>query len=216
VNLVDDGSDHMSSLHAISLDTSNNTLQEEFVTNVLYMLVNSPLRDDDISVCNVLTVSEMFSNIHGGRNFHRGSLATYKVLNEQYPGHKIPLQVIQDMVSECPTCQKVRFGMNYTLPEENLHLKPEYYRQRIGIDTLQVTPVDKNGNICCIVIVKFVGIYPAKGHSAIEMARACFIHFTRYGRFDEVYSDPGSDLTSEIIRYLYLWLGQKHKFFYCS
>jgi hypothetical protein len=106
--------------------------------------------------------------------------------------------------------------MSYNLPEENLHLKPEHYRQRIGIDTLQITPQDKNGNVCCIVIVehfsKFVGIYPAKGHSAEEMASACFLHFTRYGRFDEVYSDPGSDLTSSIIRYLYVWLGMKHKF----
>jgi hypothetical protein len=158
----------------------------------------------------------MFDNVHGGRNFHRGALATYKDMNVKYPGHKVSLKLIQDMVSECPTCQKVRLDMNYNLPEEKLHLKPEYSRQRIGIDTLQVTPQDKNGNICCIVIVehfsKFVGIYPAKDHSAVEMAKACFLHFTRYGKFDEVYSDPGSDLTSETIRYLYLWLGQKHKF----
>jgi hypothetical protein len=99
--------------------------------------------------------------------------------------------------------------MNYNLPEEHLHLKPEFSRQRIGIDTLQVTPVVKNGNICCIVIVehfsKFTGIYPAKNHSAEEMAKACFLHYTRYGRFEEVYSDPGSDLTSEVIKYLYIW-----------
>jgi hypothetical protein len=29
---------------------------------------------------------------------------------------------------------------------------------------------------------------------------------------EELYSDPGSDLTSEITRYLQLWLGQKHVF----
>ncbi len=43
-----------------------------------------------------------------------------------------------------------------------------------------------------------------------SMAHACFLHYTRYGRFEELYTDPGSDLTSEIIRYLQLWLGQRH------
>jgi hypothetical protein len=158
----------------------------------------------------------MFASVHGGKNFHRGALATFNDLNVRYPGHKVPIQVIRDMVAECPTCQKVRIGMKYNLPEEHLHLKPKHFRQRIGIDTLQVTPRDANGNICCVVIVehfsKFVGIYPAKDHSAIEMAKACFLHYIRYGRFEEVYSDPGSDLTSEIIRNLHVWLGQKHIF----
>jgi hypothetical protein len=95
-------------------------------------------------------------------------------------------------------------------------LKPTHYRERIGIDTLTITPTDNDGNTCCHVIVeyfsKFAGIYPSKGHTALETALACFLHFTRYGKFEEIYSDPGSDLTSETVRYLNLWLGQKHVF----
>jgi hypothetical protein len=93
-----------------------------------------------------------------------------------------------------------------------LNLKSSHYRGRIGIDTLTITPADNDGNTCCHVVVehfsKFAGIYPAKGHTAIETALACFLHFTRYGKFEEIYSDPGSDLTSETVRYLNLWLGQ--------
>jgi hypothetical protein len=214
--IVDDDDDVISSVPIDSCDISVCTDVDEFTKHILFLLVNSPLQDDPPQVRTVLSVTDMFASVHGGKNFHRGALATFNDLNVRYPGHKVPIQVIRDMVAECPTCQKVRIGMKYNLPEEHLHLKPKHFRQRIGIDTLQVTPRDVNGNICCVVIVehfsKFVGIYPAKDHSAIEMAKACFLHFTRYGRFEEVYSDPGSDLTSEIIRYLHVWLGQKHVF----
>jgi hypothetical protein len=94
----------------------------------------------------ILTVDQMFSSVHGGVNFHRGFFQTYKDLNKMSPGHKIPIQVINDKVAECTTCQITRLGMGYKLPDENLHLKPDDYRQRIGVDTLTITPVDKHGN----------------------------------------------------------------------
>ena len=182
----------------------------------LYVSTEEPIQESsNLCVSTVLSIKELFDSVHGGRNFHRGVLQTYKDLNEKYPGHNVSIQVIRDMVAECPVCQKVRISMNYTLPEENLHLKPAYYRQRIGIDTLTITPQDHNGNIACICVVehfsKFVGLYPVKDHSAESLALACFLHYTRFGRFDDIYSDPGSDLTSETIRILNKWLGQKHK-----
>jgi hypothetical protein len=172
--------------------------------------------NNEISTEVTLSVDQMFDSVHGGVNFHRGVIQTYKDLNKMFSGHKIPIRIIEDKVAECTTCQIARLGMGYKLPDENLRLKPDNYRQRIGVDTLTITPVDKHGNSCVICIVdhfsKFTGLYPAKGHSALEMAEACFLQYTRYGRFEEIYSDPGSDLTSEIVRYLHLWLGQKHIF----
>ena len=105
-------------------------------------------------VGTVLTVDEMFSTVHGGVNFHRGVLQTWKDLNEQFPGHNIPHRVIEEKVAMCATCQKARDNMRYVIPEEKLSLKPSHYRQRIGIDTLTITPVDKNGNVCCIVVTE--------------------------------------------------------------
>ncbi len=90
------------------------------------------------NVSTILSVDDMFATVHGGVNFHRGALATWKDLNKQFPGHKIPLRVIQDKVAECTTCQIARIGMEYNLPDEKLHLKPTHYRQRIGIDTLTI------------------------------------------------------------------------------
>jgi hypothetical protein len=79
------------------------------------------------NVSTILSVDDMFATVHGGINFHRGALATWKDLNKQFPGHKIPLRVIQDKVAECTTCQTARIGMEYTLPDEKLHLKPTHY-----------------------------------------------------------------------------------------
>ena len=240
-HIIDNTDKPISYLNNITPNMNNNTTMDEFCDNVLYVLTQIS-SDDDLSVStedltqvrddscvstdvpvqvrnnlcnnNFLSVKELFDTVHGGRNFHRGVLQTFKDMNSTFPGHKIPIQVIRDMVAECPVCQKVRTGMTYNLPEEKLHLKPDHYRQRIGVDTLTLTPRDQKGNIACICIVehfsKFVGLYPVKDHSAESLALACFLHFTRYGRYDEIYSDPGSDLTSETIYILNKWLGQKH------
>jgi hypothetical protein len=79
-------------------------------------------------VGTVLTVDEMFSMVHGGVNFHRGVFQTWKDLNEQFPGHKIPHRVIEEKVRSCSTCQKARDNMRYVIPEEKLNLKPSHYR----------------------------------------------------------------------------------------
>jgi hypothetical protein len=117
--------------------------------------------NNEISTEVTLTVDQMFDSVHGGVNFHRGVLQTYKDLNKMSAGHKIPIRIIEDKVAECTTCQIARLGMGYKLPDENLHLKPDNYRQRIGVDTLTITPVDKHGNSCVICIVehfsKFTG-----------------------------------------------------------
>ena len=157
----------------------------------------------------------MFRSCHGGKEFHRGVMHTWKELNARYPGHKVPIRVVADLVRSCPVCQKVRLDFGYVLPEEHLHLKPPHYRSRIGVDTLTITPVDKFGNCCIIITVehfsKFVSLYPASSHSADKMAEALFIHYTRYGGFDELCSDPGSDLMSSTVTTLNQFLGQKHK-----
>jgi hypothetical protein len=50
----------------------------------------------------------MFSSVHGGRNLHHGARRTYLTLCQRYPGHGVPMRVIQDLVSGCPQCQKDR------------------------------------------------------------------------------------------------------------
>jgi hypothetical protein len=65
------------------------------------------------NVSTIVSVDDMFKRVHGGVNFHRGALQTWKDLNKEFPGHKVPLRVIQDMVAECTTCQIARLGMEH-------------------------------------------------------------------------------------------------------
>ena len=88
-------------------------------------------------------------------------------------------------------------------------LNVEHTRSRIGIDTLTITPADKNGNSLIIVVVehfsKFSTLYPANSHSADTLATCLFQHFCRFGLFDKLISDPGSDLMSHVVIKLNKW-----------
>jgi hypothetical protein len=91
------------------------------------------------------------------------------------------------------------------------HLKPPHARTRIGVDTLTITPQDAQGNQYCIVVVehftKYSTLYPAKDHSAQTLATALFSHFCRFGVFEHLISDPGSDLMAEVVVQLCKWFG---------
>ena len=58
------------------------------------------------------THSEMFSEVHGGRKLHWGARRTWQALNKRFPGHGISFRAIEEMVSNCPICQKDRLGMD--------------------------------------------------------------------------------------------------------
>jgi hypothetical protein len=160
-----------------------------------------------------ISLQDMFAAVHGGKNFHRGIQATKQKFDEKFPGHAIPVRVIAELISECPTCQKVRLKLGYSLPSENLHLKHPDVRSRVGFDVLTVTPKDKNGNsylqVCTEHFTKFVSLYPSADKSADSAARAMFNHYVTYGQFDEVITDPGSDYMSGTIILLNEFLGQK-------
>jgi hypothetical protein len=204
----------------------NSTDYNVYCNAVLALLVHSHPTDfesgqvstnlfNNVSIPKKLSLGEMFTAVHGGRQFHRGIKSTWIKLNEQFPGHAIPIRVVAELVSECPTCQKVRLSYEYTLPSENHTLKPTHYRKRIGVDTLTITPKDRYGNYLAIVVVehfsKFCSIYPCASHEAKHTATAMFLHYTRYGAFEEVLTDPGSDFMSETIVLLNTYLGQEQK-----
>ena len=75
-------------------------------------------------------------------------------------------------------------------------------------DLLMVTPVDEAGNTCLIVIVvfytKYVWATPAKEYTAHTVASALFTFFCTFGMYDELWSDPGSDLLAEVVQKLSL------------
>jgi hypothetical protein len=54
-------------------------------------------------------------------------------------------------------------------------------------------------------------LYPAKAHDSENIANALMGYIGNFGLFDELASDPGSDITSQAIKELNSWLGLRHK-----
>ena len=80
-----------------------------------------------------LTLLEMFHKVHGHRPLHHGAKRTYLALCKRYPGHGVPLRVIQDMVAECPLCQKDRIPL-HTVPSQSSTQTLLHHTRSIGID----------------------------------------------------------------------------------
>ena len=92
------------------------------------------------------SITDMFQSVHGGRSLHYGAKRTYLALCKTFPGHGIPLRVIQDLVAECPTCQKDRIPMQL-VPHNNIRETLMHHKRTIGIDHVTVTPPDEDGYV---------------------------------------------------------------------
>ena len=159
------------------------------------------------------TVTEMFNAVHGGRSLHNGAKRTYLTLCKRFPGHGIPLRVIQDLVTECPVCQKDRLPM-HPIPNSEVRETIFHRPRSIGIDHVSVTPPDEDGYIGLLLIVeldaKFPQAYPVRDYTAYTAATVLFEHYCTFGSYDTMYSDPGSAFTSNILDHLNRWIGIPH------
>ena len=187
---------------------------------LLCLLGDSEERDGDIAseeevVINTKTAQDYLRQVHGGRMPHFGARRTWQLLNKHFPGHRIPIRVVQDFVAECPRCQKdSRHSVTDIQPAVRT-LLPDGNRVRVGIDSVTITPQDKDGNVHAIVVVnhmtKHVSIYPAKNYDASTAATALFVYYCKFGGFDELASDPGAMFLSDTVQKLNDWLGIRHK-----
>jgi len=163
-----------------------------------------------------VTPDDALAMVHGKRMGHNGARRTWMLLNEHFAGHRIPYSTVEDFVSKCAVCQKDRLGMTNTLQPLYRTLKTADKRKMVGVDTLTVTPPDKWGNQYVIVVVvhatKLVALYPTAGKGAIDTATALFKFFSTYGVYENLISDPGSDLMSEVVAQLTAWFGIRHVF----
>ena len=133
------------------------------------------------------TLQDMFNTVHGHRSLHYGAKKTYLTLCQRYPGHGIPLRVIQDMVAECPICQKDRLPFN-TVPSATINETIIHHKRTIGMDHVTVTPPDEDGYIGLSLIVehdtKYSTAYPVRDYTATTMATILFKHYCTYGAYD--------------------------------
>ncbi len=145
-----------------------------------------------------------------------GTVRTVKLLKEYFPSHGMSHETVSNLVSECSHCQKIRIGIDTQLVPMHRTLSQGHLRAAIGCDTLTVSPTDDAGFRYIVVVVnlfsKFVALYPVKNHDAISLATALFQYYCTYGICERIVTDPGSDLTSEVIRHLHRFFGIRHVF----
>jgi hypothetical protein len=199
---------------------------EDADLSILALIGNDPEQDDEAIVPlepqNQVAVGYL-KQVHGGRMPHFGAKRTWQLLNKYFPGHGVPVRLVQDFVAECPRCQKdarrtvcdIQPAVRTLLPDGNRVQVGINALSRMGIDSLKITSIDKNGNAQAIVMVnhmtKHVSIYPAKDYDARTAATALFTYYCRFGGFDELASDPGSKFLSDTVQQLNNWLGIRHK-----
>ena len=163
-----------------------------------------------------LPFEAIMESVHGGSAMHFGAYETWKRAKELYPDATIPIAAVRTYVKECPMCQKMRnTGIN-GLPSRTLTLKSEKYRKAVGIDHISVTrEPDRNGNTCAIILVEhfshFPQVYAAKDYSAETVVATLLKHFSTFGAFDELVSDPGSSFMSEVVKQFNELIGIRHK-----
>ena len=179
----------------------------------------APESADSLLTVAALTPSEpgtpehLVDQVHD--QFHDGARRTWNDLNEVFPGHGIPFAFVQDRVAACPTCQKTRLGMTgYSLQPMTRHLKVPHTRSRIGVDRLAISPTSRSGCNNLIVIVEsfsgYTNLFATKDYTAETLASCLLQYYGRNGLFEELISDPGSDLMSNVVKLLHAWLGVKH------
>jgi hypothetical protein len=72
------------------------------------------------------------------------SSMSYLALCRRFPGHGIPLRVVQDLVTECPICQKDRLPMQH-IDHNEVRETLFHHPRSIGMDHVTVTPPDEDG-----------------------------------------------------------------------
>jgi hypothetical protein len=207
-------------LHHISIlsQVVNTYHRQIFSPTVTFSSTSLDISKPDISptsdcptICQI-TPSEALAQVHNSKMGHHGINRTYRLLNKHFPGHQIPISMVTDYIQSCPACQKHRLRHLPAAPLNRVLHHP-HQRSTIGIDLLTVTP-ESDGHKYLVVIynlfTKFVDLYPTKDKTAESLARCLLRHFSTYGLVDSISSDPGSDLTSQVIAHLNDYLGIRH------
>ena len=111
------------------------------------------------------------------------------------------MRIIQDLVAECPLCQKDRIS-HTTIPYPTCIQTLLHHTHSIGIDHATITPHDEDGHVVLLLVVehdtKYPVAYPVHGYFATTVATVLFEHFCTFSSFDFIYSDPS-------------WLGIPHR-----
>ena len=154
---------------------------------------------NSLATTDLPNLLEMSHSVHGHRSLHHRAKKTYLAIWTRYPGHGVPMRLIQDLVAECPLCQKDRIP-HTTIPYPTSIQTLLHHTHSIGIDHVTITPHDEDGYVGLLLVVehdtKYPVAYPVRDYTANTVATVLLKHFCTFGSFDSIYSDPSSSLMS--------------------
>ncbi len=64
---------------------------------------------NSLATTDIPNLLEMSHSVHGHRSLHHGAEKTYLAIWTRYPGHGVPMRLIQDLVAECPLSRKIAY-----------------------------------------------------------------------------------------------------------
>jgi hypothetical protein len=137
------------------------------------------------------------------------------VLHKRYPGNKISIEMVRDMVYDCFWCQKLRAHSNSVLKEQVHHLELTTfpYKGWVGIDVLDM-PTSESGNKQIVAFVvhdtKLLKLYAIADSEATNLAR-CIYLFLGGRRYKGFSIGSGSNFTAAVIQQVNEWLDIWHK-----
>jgi hypothetical protein len=196
----------------IFLEALLNTLEDE-VADICLVTPSLDIVDSHPQV----DLYERFRKVHNSTVGHNSFVRTHELYNAAFPDAKVPMSFIKEMILMCPVCSKTAATnlkpTRYT-PAIKTLIQSEPFSM-LGIDTLEIG-LDRRGNKYLIVVVNFfshhVDFYPVPDKTANTLVQALVSYASTFPLCKEIRSDPGPDLTSEVVQRVNELMGVKHSF----
>lgn len=159
-------------------------------------------------------VEELLQSVHNSHVGHLGTKRLVKALQEQGIEWTDMKKDIQDYVSKCPICQKLKSQGEPRVVTEGYTLAGSAAMEDISVDTIGPLLEDEDGNKYILHIMcsfsKFNYLKPAKSTDAMSYIRGIMEWIGLFGVPKRVRSDGGTQFTAKICKELAELLGFKH------
>lgn len=170
-----------------------------------------------IVATEILSKQELFDKVHGDREPHLGIGKTWTAIKRMLPSSTVTNQDIAHMIEKCGVCNKMKTAKQYGLPKEvpkQLIKEGQHNHAIMGLDVLAISPNSHNKNYLVVIVNlmnKMVYFEAVEHHNAESVSDVVSRYIALYGRYDEITTDPGSELVSNIFKDLMKVLMMKHK-----
>jgi hypothetical protein len=159
------------------------------------------------------TLHDVLSRYHNAMVGHVGVNALMNRLRDAHV--QIPVSDVKAYVKSCAVCQKLRLGQGPIIPSVKSTSVQEPFQHLIW-DTVGPLPEDSQGHSYVLVAMdrftRFIELVPTPSASSDDAAKALLQIVGRYGLFETIHSDRGTQFCSTIVKQMTSLLGITQSF----